>query len=289
MTMRTSSLLLALTLAWASPGFAQDDLQRAKDLYAQAAYEEALAVLAAVPDAERVPQIDQYRAFCLIALGQGEEAEDAIEDLLAADPLFQPDPAETSPRVLEAFVAARERALPVIAKEMYSEARAALERKDRDAAVTGFQRLLRAIDSAPDLKTTFEDLRVLADGFLTLSRALPEATTARSPAPAPAPQPAEASPLVVSATRPVVVKQEMPPWLPYDGASRRQAFSGLLRIRVGADGRVQAAEMVQPVHPAYDKQLLRSTESWVYEPATENGVPVPADVMVQIQLRPPEP
>jgi TonB family protein len=77
--------------------------------------------------------------------------------------------------------------------------------------------------------------------------------------------------------------------LPYDGASRRQAFSGLLRIRVGADGRVQAAEMVQPAHPGYDKQLLRAAETWVYQPATENGVPVAADVMVQIQLRPPEP
>jgi tetratricopeptide (TPR) repeat protein len=292
MTMKTSSLLLALMVACGSPAFAQDDLQRAKDLYAAAAYEEALAVLTAVPDAERVPQIDQYRAFCLIALGQGEEAQAAIEDVLAADPLYQPDPAETSPRVLEAFVAARERALPVITKQMYTEAKAALERKEREAAVTGFQRLLRAIDSAPDLKATFEDLRVLADGFLTLSRALPESSSAPAPAapsaPA-APAAAESSPLVASATRPVVVKQDMPPWLPYDGASRRQAFSGLLRIRVGADGRVQSAEMVQPVHPAYDQQLLRSAESWVYQPATENGIPVAADVMVQIQLRPPEP
>ena len=289
MTMRASGLLLALMVAGASPAFAQDDLQRAKDLYAAAAYEEALAVLTAVPDAERVPQIDQYRAFCLIALGQDKEAQEAIEDLLAADPLYQPDPAETSPRVLETFEAARERALPVITKQMYSEAKAALERKERDAAVTGFQRLLRAIDSAPDLKATFEDLRVLADGFLTLSRALPEPTPERTAPPTPTPQPAEPSALVASATRPVVLKQEMPPWLPYDGASRRQAFSGLLRIRVGADGRVQAAEMVQPVHPAYDQQLLRSAESWVYQPATENGVPVAADVMVQIQLRPPEP
>jgi hypothetical protein len=56
------------------PAFAQDDLQRAKELYAAAAYEEALALLTAVPNAERIPQVDEYRAFCLIALGQGEEA-----------------------------------------------------------------------------------------------------------------------------------------------------------------------------------------------------------------------
>jgi TonB family protein len=290
MTIRTSSLLLAITLGCVPSAIAQDDLQRAKDLYAQAAYEEALAVLAAVPAAERVPQVSQYRVFCLIALGQGQAAQEAIEDLLESDPSYQPDPAETSPRVLEAFVAARERALPGIAKQMYADAKAALERKDRDAAVTGFERLLQAIDGAPDLKATFEDLRVLADGFLTLSRALP----APLPAPAPPITPSDTgdeanppAPLVASSTRPVVVKQEMPPWVAWDAVSRRQEFSGLLRVRVGADGRVQSATMVQPVHPTYDRLLLRAAESWVYKPATESGVAVPADVVVQIHLRTP--
>ena len=94
MILRTSTLL-ALTLACTTPASAQDDLQRAKDLYAAAAYEEALAVLRAVPDAERIPQVGQYRVFCLIALGQAKAAEQAIEALLISDPLYQPDPAET--------------------------------------------------------------------------------------------------------------------------------------------------------------------------------------------------
>jgi TonB family protein len=290
MTNRTSSLLLACVVTCSSPAFAQDDLQRAKELYAAAAYEEALALLTAVPNAERIPQVDEYRAFCLIALGQGEEAQQAIEDLLATDPMYQPNPAETSPRVVEAFVAARARALPVVAKQLYSDAKAALERKVRDEAIAGFERLLRAIDSAPELKTTFEDLRVLADGFLTLSRALPEPARPAAPVdPSPALGALGSEPLVVSSTRPVAVNQEIPPWVAYDGVSRRQAFSGLLRIRVGADGRIQSVEMVQSVHPMYDKLLLRAAESWVYEPATENGVPVAADVTVQIHLRPPEP
>jgi TonB family protein len=204
--------------------------------------------------------------------------------------MYQPNPAETSPRVVEAFVAARARALPVVAKQLYCDAKAALERKERDEAIAGFERLLRAIDSAPELKTTFEDLRVLADGFLTLSRALPEPARPAAPVdPSPALGALGSEPLVVSSTRPVAVNQEIPPWVAYDGVSRRQAFSGLLRIRVGADGRIQSAEMVEPVHPMYDKLLLRAAESWVYEPATENGVPVAADVTVQIHLRPPEP
>jgi TonB family protein len=285
MTKITVSLILALTVTCASPAFAQEALQRAKDLYAAAAYEEALAVLKAVPNAERSPQVGQYRFFCLFALGQNQQAEQAIHALLMADPLYQPDPADTPPRVLEAFAAAREAALPDIAKQMYVDARAALERKDRDAAVSGFQGLLRTIDGAPELAPHFEDLRVLADGFATLAKALPEPSPEAAPV-APTAKPAVPAPAVVS-TRPVAVKQQMPPWLPYDEASRRQNFTGTLRVRVGADGRVESAVMVRPVHPGFDQQLLRATETWLYEPATENGAAVAADVIVQIELRPP--
>jgi tetratricopeptide (TPR) repeat protein len=181
MTKITVSLMLALTVTCASPAFAQEALQRAKDLYAAAAYEEALAVLKAVPNAERSPQVGQYRFFCLLALGQNQQAEQAIHALLMADPLYQPDPEDTPPRVLEAFVAAREAALPDIAKQMYADARAALDRKDRDAAVNGFQGLLRTIDGAPELAPRFEDLRVLADGFATLAKALPEPSPEAAP------------------------------------------------------------------------------------------------------------
>lgn len=299
MKTRIVAIVLTLTLAFALSALAQDDLQRAKDLYAAAAYEEALAILTAVPEAERVLQVRQYQAFCLIALGHTAEAQQAIEALLAANPTYQPDPGETSPRVLEVFAEARENALPAITRRMYVDAKAALERKDRRAAVSGFEDLLRAIDSAPDLAEKFEDLRVLADGFATLSRALADVSPSAAAAPGPASataapgpgsaaaQPAEPTQPVVS-TRPLVVKQEIPPWVAFDGVTRRQAFSGILRIRVGTDGRVQSAEMIRPVHPGYDKELLRATESWLYTPATENGVAVPSDVMVQIQLRPPD-
>ncbi|HUE86389.1 MAG TPA: energy transducer TonB [Vicinamibacterales bacterium] len=290
MTIRiVSLLLLLLSMTGASAASAQDHLQKAKDLYAAAAYEEALAVLAAVPNPEGTPQIGQYRVFCLIALGQQKEAQQAIEGLLKANPLYMPDPVETSPRVVEAFTTARARALPDITKQMYLDSKAALERKDRQAAVTGFQMLLRTIDAAEDMTADFEDLRVLADGFLDLSRALPEPPVEPAPGAdeaSAATTPAEPPPPVVS-TRPLVLEQELPPWTAYDGLSRRHEFAGTLRVRIGTDGRVQSAELIRPVHPAYDPLLLRATESWLYQPATENGVAVPSDLVIQVQLRPP--
>jgi hypothetical protein len=56
---------------------AQDPLSAAKDLYVSAAYEEALTALSAI-NASTTPEVarqaDQYRAFCLYALGRTREA-----------------------------------------------------------------------------------------------------------------------------------------------------------------------------------------------------------------------
>ena len=62
----------------------QDSLDAAKDLYASAAYEEALSTLSrlseggvSAPAVAR--QVDEYRAFCLYALGRTAEAESVAE------------------------------------------------------------------------------------------------------------------------------------------------------------------------------------------------------------------
>jgi hypothetical protein len=59
-------------------------------------------------------------------------------------------------------------------------------------------------------------------------------------------------------------------------------------VRVGPDGHVQKAEMVRRTHPSYDALLLERARSWTYEPAMKDGVPVAADVVVEIRLQPKE-
>src|SRR5579863_2105895 len=69
---------------------AQDPLAAAKDLYASAAYEEALSTLTSVTEQSApdiIHQADQYRAFCLLALGRNAEAESAAESAIRHDPL----------------------------------------------------------------------------------------------------------------------------------------------------------------------------------------------------------
>src|SRR5438132_2077722 len=95
---------VAAVASAASP--ADDTLAAARDLYASAAYEDALAVLNRLrapdgrPDEGRA--IDQYRAFCLLALGRNAEAERAIEVVAAAEPMYHPSYADVSPPVRSA-------------------------------------------------------------------------------------------------------------------------------------------------------------------------------------------
>ncbi len=288
------ALILALSLTYAAvavPAHAQDadSVQSVKELYAAAAYEDALALVGRVQSDRPDPELEQYRAFCLFALGRSAEAHTAIERLMAIDPLYMPDAAEISPRVQEAFTQARQRALPDLTKRLYIEAKAALERKDRGAAIMGFEKLLRIIETAPPGAESLSEMKLLASGFLDLSRAIPEAPAridvppAAPPARAESPRPAAGGAI---APRPIAIKQDLPPWSPSDAISQQRDFNGAVKVRVGADGRVESAEMVQSVHPAYDEALLRAARTWLYEPAKPNGAAVPSDLIIQIQLRP---
>src|SRR5262245_56316869 len=120
---------LSLVTALSAPVFAQqggpreNPLAAARDLYASARYDEALAVLNGMrlddAAAER-KSIEQYRSLCLLALGRGTEAEAAIAAVVKADPLFQPTESDASPRVRAAFSEVRQRLLPDIAGTRYN-------------------------------------------------------------------------------------------------------------------------------------------------------------------------
>jgi TonB family protein len=278
---------IALILASAAAARAQQSVQTVKDLYAAAAYEDALAVVDRLETGGQ-PEIEQYRVFTLTALGRKEEAQKVMERLILADPTYVLNPAETPPRVQEAFDAVRQRMLPTVAKQLYLEARASLERKDREEAIARFEKLRNIIDAGGAAAASVGDLRILADGFLDLSRALPV------PAPPPAPTPvvdqpvAEAPQAPPTETRPVPIKQAMPAWVPPDAAARRGAYTGIVRVLIGPDGRVEGAEITEPSHPLYDAALLRAARAWQYEPATRNGVAIGSELNVEVNLRPPQ-
>ncbi|HXI31383.1 MAG TPA: hypothetical protein VNG89_23260, partial [Vicinamibacterales bacterium] len=130
-------LILVLLLVCATALVAQDPLSAARDLYASAAYEDALSALeridgGAPPDVAR--QIDEYRAFCLFALGRTRDAESVAETVIRRQPLAALDTADTSPRLERIFMDVRRRLLPSLIREQFRSARSALDRRSFDAA-----------------------------------------------------------------------------------------------------------------------------------------------------------
>jgi TonB family protein len=286
---------LWMVLALVAPASAQQDsspLSAARDLYASARYDEALAVLNGMQPGEGlVPDrksIEQYRSLCLLALGRGTEAESAIAAVVTADPLFQPSEADASPRVRAAFSDVRQRLLPEIASSRYSSAKGAYDRKEFVAAEQQFKDLLTLLDD-PQMGGRLKDLRVLVAGFLDLS------TAAAAPPPAPepkeeAPKPTPLAPAMPAShiwsggepglNPPTAIRQDVPRVQPAIASQARNR--GMLEIVIDEQGRVIGITVRNSVHVMYDALLVAAARDWRYKPATVDGVPVKCRKLVQI-------
>ena len=288
MKARSSFTFSMLCLALASAPAVAQDLDRVRALYVSAAYEEALAAMPAVNGEAVRTDLEQYRALCLLALGREAEASAAVERLVRDHPTFVPVPGETSPRMQSLFVTARAKLIPDLARTQYGEAKTAYEKKDRETALAGFRRTISLIDSlAESDRGSLADLRLVAAGFLELSSERSARTGPAAAAPVPglktAPSTPEPSGPFVG---PVAINEQLPPWSPPDSASRRMEYAGLLRIAIGADGRVESATIVKSSHPVYDMAALRAAKGWTYKPATRGGQPVPTHKDIHVRLVP---
>lgn len=287
--MKRLSILLMLsvllsTAPLAGTAAAQDALEEAKAHYAAAAYEEALSTLTridAAPALNKV-ELEQYRAFCFIALGKMADAERAVASLVAADPKYVPSPTVASPKVLQLVSDMRRRELPGIARRLFDEGKAAFKEKEFARAQANFALLLQLLDDpALQGRPENEDLRILSEGFVALTHA--------SSAPPPPPEPAT-EPVVRTSGAPVIeppaaIQQTLPEWNPPDNIAASRDFLGSIKVTIGIDGRVKSAAIEKATYPPYDARLLQVAKEWVYKPATRNGEPVESEKVIAIQLR----
>jgi hypothetical protein len=184
-----------LFLAPAPPALAQDPLAAAKDFYASAEYESALAAL---DEARRAPDlepptilaIEQYRALCLLAVGRKADAEKAIEAVLDLDPFYLPGEDDAAPWVRTAFREVRQRVLPGTLQQLYGRGKRAFDRKDYAAGEADFLQVMRVLED-PDLPLDAgakADMRLVVQGFLDLAK-----VAKTLPAPPPAAEAARAA------------------------------------------------------------------------------------------------
>ena len=214
-------LIVGVVVVAAGAGLgAQDTLGAAKDLYASAAYEDALSTLSRVDGGSSAPdiarQVDEYRAFCLYALGRTREAESVAESMIRKEPLTRLGAVDASPRLELMFADVRKRLLPSLIRERFRTARSALDLKSFSVAEPPLTEARLMIVEAEKLGVKDDglgDLSVLVDGFLQLIRSTADQRASAQPAPAAASvapaappaatRPAAPPPVRTAAARPV--------------------------------------------------------------------------------------
>jgi hypothetical protein len=291
-------LIAAACIATVTAAAAQDQLSAAKDLYASAAYEDALTTLTRLHEGGAAggasDQVEQYRAFCLFALGRSAEAQAVAEALIKKSPLVEIDAADASPRIVAMFTDVRKRLLPALIREQYRSGRAAVEKKEYSSAQSEFTRVRQMLDEADKIGVkddTLGDLRVLVDGFAELVQNAqvratpPAAATPAAPAnltadgsasAAPSPTPARIySGAMDGIVAPVVLRQDVPR-LPRElvGMLSGGTKTTILDIVIDENGNVERAVVRQSTIRMYDTLLTNATKNWKYRPAMKGDKPV---------------
>ena len=272
---------------------AQDALSRAKGFYESADYEQALQLLETLRGKMTNTEAAAYRVFCLVALGRNDEAKAAIEAIVRTDPLFRPSEGQVSPRLRILFEDIRKPLLPEIARQSYTSAKVAYDRKDWAPAVADFERVIALLGEIGTAEQGAADLRTLASGFRDLARAAIEPPKpVEPPPPAVTTPPAPAKPAEpeiygmqhATVKRPIAVSKAMPDWRPENAVEERMAFEGAVEVVVGEDGKVISARLMDSVHPRYDPLLLKAAAGWTFKPATKDGKPVKFRYTIAVRL-----
>jgi tetratricopeptide (TPR) repeat protein len=299
--------LWALGAQGGVPATVSDDLAAAKALYASAAYQDALARLAGVDAKRSGPEVDQYRALCLLALGRTGEAQQALEQLVTRQPLFKMSETDVSPRLVVMFHDVRKRLLPAASRNLYATAKASFEEKDYASASAQLKELLALLtdDDLSGDAAGAGDLKILAEGFLKLAEIeLAAAAKARAAAPpktpsGPPPATPASAPEASSQSRvkiysdtdadvtpPVDVTRSFPPWHPPNALAQRVSYRGVLKVVIDERGKVESAVMVLPISDAYDPLLLQAAKSWQFRPALKGTEAVKYEKLFSFTLTP---
>src|SRR5262249_7000865 len=186
MTKFTGFVVALFLVVFGASIHADDSVSAARELYASAAYTEALTMLdriAAMPRASmNDPAVGLYKALCLFALGRNSDADHALEEMIGTAPMYRPSNVDMPPRVNARLVDARRRVLPTVVQQRYAQAKAAFERKDYAFAELAFRQTLDTL-ADPDVsgaasQPPLSDIKVLAAGFRDLSASAMNVATA---------------------------------------------------------------------------------------------------------------
>ena len=283
--LRRPLLVLLFVVMAVARASAEDSLDSARQLYAAAAYDEALAMLdrlSGESDAA-APEVEQQRALCFLALNRPADAERSIAVVVQSNPLYMPD-TSVSPRIRTAFQDVRSRLLPDIARQLFARARDSFRSGEYARAAVELDAVLALTHGARPQDESLADLALLADGFKTL------AVAALTPAPPPTSTPDEDLSIdrvfdstVPGVRPPKIVKQDMPSWRSSMGAP--PGFEGIVAITIDEQGAVERVDIIRSLHAEYDRLLEAAARKWTYVPASHEGSPVKFRKLLRLSLQ----
>ena len=257
----TSAVAVAVLVSTVTVTAEEDSLSAARDLYAAANYEDALLVLdklrTANPRQDEGSAIEQYRAFCLLALGRPADAQQAIEAVVAAQPLL---PALRRGSVAARAVGVQRCAAPDAAGHHPAEVRAGeggVRSKGIQLAEAASNRCSTSwripMSARPRVSLPLGTHRTLAAGFHGAERVGGRAPRALAPAPLlpPAPPPEPAPPRIygsedANVVAPVTIEQALPPFSFVTGTTLMQ---GNLEVVIDERGAVESAVIRRSIYP----------------------------------------
>jgi tetratricopeptide (TPR) repeat protein len=291
----TAIAVAAPTDGPATPPQAQSRLAEIRELYEAAEYDRAL-LLADEPESTGVggPEtrdIRVYEAVCLLAIGNRSRAAERVENIIRADPMYQPA-ADLPKRFTLLVDEVRDALRPVLARSRYRDGREKFAAAQYEAASREFSVVLELAGAAHDKpQQELEDLRLLASSFLDLAeRALVEQSLAKTKVATPPQVESTPEPAPAQVVPPVAIRQDVPPWPAALVATLKAGppaspLTGILELAITVEGTVASARLSKPIHPLYDARLLSAATRWKYRPATRNGTPIEYQKRLAIEVR----
>jgi hypothetical protein len=210
----------------------------------------------------------ERRAGALLAEGRTGEAAAIFDGIVMKNPLYQLDPARSSPEALAAFQNSKRMLLPAMARRYFLEAKTAYDSGDYSLSLTKIERaqaLLRDADIDPGEADLNDDL----------SNLMTMATAART---------IEESKIYTSADRDVTPPRPVGRQLSTASLSGRAPLTGRLQLVVGRTGEVETVKLDTPVNGYHDRMIVSAAKAWHYRPAMRKGRPVRYSMVMSITL-----
>jgi TonB family protein len=89
---------------------------------------------------------------------------------------------------------------------------------------------------------------------------------------------------VAGAQPPAVIQKSSPE---YTEQARRAGIEGtvLLRVEIGTDGRAHGIHVIRGLGFGLDTKAVESVRQWRFQPATRDGIPVPAPATIEVNFK----